>query len=344
MLHYRCIVKSHLSYWCHLSHWAVPTCSSPQTKSACFSFRFVFLYLSLAPSPEYVNITRGKKTKLLFFSPLKLLHLLAHLDRCEGNMITMSSMLVCAMGCGCFQWPLRPGGTPLLLHSPLQFVNSFKRSLSAVACQVARIISNSSLTTVQCIYIPSNSFPFCSVLLIPKSASRICLGSLPKERCWLPRGSPHIWASSPLTLTHACSHMSDESKSLEKSGQILLRLLYSAALVEVRITDLFKKHLQLNLNLISSGSKVNGVLFPHRAVGFLPLILSKHEIGCQVNCFLTHPPALPQHHIPCSPQAPGQERVEFVCGSLWGHLEPLRKSKPTAVPPNLQHRPFKGSI
>lgn len=56
--------------------------------------------------------------------------------------------------------------------------------------------------------------------------------------------------------------MSNESKSLEKSGQILLRLLYSAALVEVRITDLFKKHLQLNLNLISSFvSKVNGVFF-----------------------------------------------------------------------------------
>lgn len=55
--------------------------------------------------------------------------------------------------------------------------------------------------------------------------------------------------------------MSDESKSLEKSGQILLRLLYSAALVEVRITDLFKKHLQLNLNLISSGSKANGIFF-----------------------------------------------------------------------------------
>lgn len=51
--------------------------------------------------------------------------------------------------------------------------------------------------------------------------------------------------------------MSDESKSPEKSGQILLRLLYSAALVEVRSTDLFKKHLQLNLNFISSGSKVN---------------------------------------------------------------------------------------
>lgn len=49
--------------------------------------------------------------------------------------------------------------------------------------------------------------------------------------------------------------MSDESKSLEKSGQILLRLLYSAALVEVS-TDLFKKHLQLNLNFISSGSKL----------------------------------------------------------------------------------------
>jgi len=55
--------------------------------------------------------------------------------------------------------------------------------------------------------------------------------------------------------------MSDESKSLEKSGQILLKLLYSAALVEVRITDLFKKHLQLNLRFISSGRKVNGVFF-----------------------------------------------------------------------------------
>lgn len=129
------------------------------------------------------------------------------------------------------------------LHSILQLVEmcnfSFKRSLSAVACQVTEIMGNPSLTTVHCIYIPFNGFPFHSVLLIPKSTSRICLGSLPKEGCWLPRGSPHIWASSPLTLTHACSHMSDESKSLEKSGQILLRLLYSAALVEVRITDLF---------------------------------------------------------------------------------------------------------
>lgn len=162
-------------------------------------------------------------------------------------------------------WPLavtsEARGRPPSLHSTLWLVNSFKRSLSAVVCQVPGIISNPSLTAVHCTYIPSNGFPFCSVLLIPKSAWRICLGSLPEEGCWLPRGSPHIWASSPLTLTHACSHMSDESKSLEKSGQILLRLLYSAALVEVRITDLFKKHLQLNLNLISSGSKVNGIFF-----------------------------------------------------------------------------------
>lgn len=179
-------------------------------------------------------------------------------------------MLACAMGYGCCS-DLCGQGETAISPQHIAICKLFQEKSLRSACQVTGIISNSLLATVHCIYIPSNSFPFCSVLLIPKSASRICLGSFPEEGCWLPRGSPHIWASSPLTLTHACSHMSDESKSLEKSGQILLRLLYSAALVEVRITDLFKKHLQLNLNLISSGSKVNGVFFSSQRCRFLTL-------------------------------------------------------------------------
>ena len=62
---YRSVVTRHLSYWCH---WAAPTWVYAQTKSACFSFRFVFLFVSGTTSRMGQCNMRGTKPNF-FFSP-----------------------------------------------------------------------------------------------------------------------------------------------------------------------------------------------------------------------------------------------------------------------------------
>lgn len=144
-------------------------------------------------------------------------------------------------------------------------MKSFRRIFYPVTCQVPGITSTSSLT--QSLYPYPTTISHSAALLIPNH-QELALDPFPKEDAGC-QEEPHTYGAA--VPSHSCSHMSPESKNPEKSGQILLRFLCSAALVRVRITDLFKKHLQWNWKLISSGSKVNGGFFsPHRSVSFLP--------------------------------------------------------------------------
>lgn len=138
---------------------------------------------------------------LLFFFPLKHFHLLAHLHRCWGNMIIMFSILVCAMGCGHLQWTLWPGGDHR--HSTACAICKVFQKKPFCSCLPSyKDISNSSFATVHCIYIPSSSFPSCSVLLIPKSASRMSWIRSWRRMLAAKRFSSHMGLQSP--HTHTC--------------------------------------------------------------------------------------------------------------------------------------------
>lgn len=154
-----------------------------------------------------------------------------------------------------------------------------------------------------------------AALLIPRSTSRAWIPS-PRRMLAAKMIPTHMGLQAPLTHVPTCPL---NPKSQKKSGQILLRCLCSAALVGVRITDLFLKHLQWGLRSISSGSKVNRGFFSLQSCRFLTLTsqqtwdrlpgkLFSHTFSC--------PSVSHSHRI----QASGEGRENSLADSFWATL------------------------